>query len=164
MGFRTKDLVACGDHELAHNWQLQNRDFSNSISTFINWHSYTGTLCFIVLLFIACHRCWVFFLYFFFTNWRQDSTSKKITSCFIAVLALLRWSGPEPAVSLRSNCVKKTSLIINSGYTEIQFILERKEKWRFHSLTLECIGTSNFQSDNAFLWLSPWYYKLVYMY
>lgn len=41
----------------------------------------------------------------FFTNWRQHSlTSKKMMSCFIALLALLGWTGTEPAVWLRSAC------------------------------------------------------------
>lgn len=91
MGFRTKDLVVCGDHELAHNWQLQNRDFSNSISTFINWHSYTGTLCFIVLLFIACHRCWVFFVFLFYKlkarfHQQKDYILLYCSTCFVAVV------------------------------------------------------------------------------
>lgn len=48
---------------------------------------------------IACHRCCIFH-----KLKAGPSTSKRITAQFIAILALLQWSGTEPAVSLQYAC------------------------------------------------------------
>ena len=41
----------------------------------------------------------------FYTLKARLSISKKITTCFVALLALLQWSGTEPAISLRCACI-----------------------------------------------------------
>lgn len=49
-----------------------------------------GLLCFIVLHFIVCHRCCVFY-----KLKARPSTSQKLTTHFIVMFALLWWSGIE---------------------------------------------------------------------
>lgn len=56
----------------------------------------TGMPCFIALRFTVFHTCWVLHE----LNARP-SASKKITTRFIVTLVFLRWSGTEPAISLR---------------------------------------------------------------
>ena len=48
----------------------------------------------IIPRFIAFHRC-----YIFYKLKARPFTSKEITAGFVTVLALMRWSGTEPAVS-----------------------------------------------------------------
>ena len=55
---------------------------------------------FIALCFITLHRCCNFY-----TLKARPSTSKKITIHFIAILALLPWSGTKPTMSLRYACI-----------------------------------------------------------
>lgn len=40
----------------------------------------------------------------FFTNWRQHLPPAKSFTQFVVILALLRWSGTEPAMPLRNAC------------------------------------------------------------
>lgn len=54
---------------------------------------------FIALDFPALHRCCMFY-----KAKARPSSSKKITTCFIAILTLLRWSGTKPALSPKYTC------------------------------------------------------------
>ena len=60
----------------------------------------TGMPHFIVLCFIALCRC----CSYFYKLKARPSTSKKMTTCFVAVLPLLRWSGNKLVISLRCAC------------------------------------------------------------
>lgn len=60
------------------------------------FHMYTGTPCFMVLHWMALHRCCIF------NNLTAiPSTSIKIMTRFTGILALLRGSGTKPAMSPR---------------------------------------------------------------
>lgn len=63
---------------------------------------YIGMPHFIVLLSFVLQRfCW-----FFSPKLKaRPSTTKKILTRFVVILALLQWSGPELAISLRRACV-----------------------------------------------------------
>lgn len=72
----------------------------------ITWHSPShivlsrfyipGTPHFIALPFTVHHRCCVFY-----KLKARTSTCNKMMTVFMAILALLRWSGTDPAISLR---------------------------------------------------------------
>lgn len=70
----------------------------------------TGTPCFTVLRFTALHRCCIFY-----KLKTRHSTSNKIMTPCIAILASLQGSGPKPTKSPRCACIE----IINCIVTEV---------------------------------------------
>lgn len=69
------------------------------------YYSYYWHTSFNLLGAIVLHRCCAFY-----KLKARPSTSKKIRNRFIAILALSRWSGPQPTIPPRYVCALRRSL------------------------------------------------------